>query len=118
MRLTGQRNFVTIREMKRAILVAVLSILLLGYASEVYAAPQITRIMRKNNKLGGHRDGVSREQEPSYRTPKYYPESYPEYGRHRSSPDADWQNVPDNRSGANKTRSYGVGGPRSTRRRF
>ena len=104
--------------MKRAVLVAILGVVLLGLACESYAAPPLTRIMRKNNKLEGHRDGVNREQEPSYRTPKYYPDSYPEYGRRRSSPDADWQNVPDNRSGANKPRSYGVGGPCATRRRF
>lgn len=118
MRLTESRNFVTMKGMKRVILVAVLTAVWLGCVSEVCAAPPLTRIMRKNNKLEGHRDGVNREQEPTYRTPKYYPDSYPEYGRQRSSPDAGWQNVPDNRNSANKTRSYGVGGPRASRRRF
>lgn len=101
----------------RAWFAMLLLIFVCGGVCDVYAAPEITRMLRKNNKMSGHRDGFSRAQEPSYKTPKYYPESYPEYGRNRSSTDAGWQQVPNNKSTCNPTRSYGVGGARAVRKR-
>lgn len=101
----------------RVLAILFLVIFVVGSSAELCAAPEVSRILRKNNKLEGRRDGVSRVQEPAYRTPGYYPESYPEYGRSRSSEDAGWQRVRDNQSHYNPTPSYGVGGPRSTKRR-
>ncbi|MBQ1961230.1 MAG: hypothetical protein II349_06880 [Akkermansia sp.] len=102
--------------MRRCVVVLLLA-LACGCVNEVCAAPQVSRILRKNNKLTGHRDGISRTHEPAYKTPKYYPESYPEYGRRYSSPDAGWQQVPHHDAASNSTPSYGVGGPRAARKR-
>ncbi len=91
-----------------------LLLLVLGSVCEVSAAPSISRIMRKNNNLQGHRDGISRGQEPAYKTPKYYPD----YGSNKGYGDSGWQRVRDNTGGANRTPSYGTGGPRAPRRRY
>ena len=117
MALTENVASARMKPVMRAWIVVLMMAMAVCAVSESYAAPQISRVLRKNNKLTGCRDGVSRSQEPSYKTPKYYPESYPEYGRNRSSSDAGWQQVPDNTPTYNRTRSYGVGGPRAVRKR-
>lgn len=118
MTLTAKDESDTMSAVMRAWCAVLMLFFVYGCVSDAYAAPEITRILRKNNKMAGHRDGFSRSTEPTYRTPKYYPESYPEYGRQRSSPDAGWQQVPDYRPSYNSTPSYGTGGPRAARRRW
>lgn len=87
-----------------------LAMMISGVLCDAYAAPQITRILRKNNKLEGRDYAYRREREPTYRAPKYYPDNYPEYGKERTSTDAGWQQVPDNDCVYYPTRSHGPKG--------
>lgn len=102
--------------MKRSILLICAWACGIWCVSQSWAVPGIVRINRNSSSLKGRIIKNVTTPEPAYKPSKYYPPSYPEYGRDRVPSGTGWQNVPDNQSGTNHTPSYGVGSPRSARK--